>query len=57
MAEITVLLTEVTCESPKSKLLLKNMAALASCYGCLDKNSPWRGRLGDRYAGSLYEKK
>jgi len=27
MAEITVLLTEVTCESPKSKLLLKNMAA------------------------------
>ena len=59
MAEIAVLLTEMTFESPKSKFLVKNMAAfLPNNMAVSTKIAPGKeGRLGDRYAGSFYEKK
>jgi len=41
MAEIAVLLTEMTCESPKSKFLLKNIAAfLPNNMAVLTKIAP-----------------
>ena len=46
MAETAVLLTEMTCESPKSKFLQKNMAAfLPNNMAVLTKIAP-RGEAG-----------